>query len=155
MTEEAGQTPSASELSLNHLMLPHHANALGNVHGGEIMKLVDEAGAIVAMRHARRPCVTVAIDSMTFKQPVRVGQLIGCKARVTYVGRSAIEVLVQVHAENVLTRETTHTNSAYVVYVSLGSDGKSTTAPPLILETDEDRRLFAEGEERQRRRTRC
>jgi uncharacterized protein (TIGR00369 family) len=134
-------------------MLPEHANALGNVHGGVIMKMVDEAGAIVAMRHARRPCVTIAIDSMTFKQPVHVGQLMVCSARVTYVGRSSIEVQVLVHAENLLTREVTHTNSAYVVYVSLGPDGRSASAPPLLIETDEDRALAAAGAERQRRRT--
>lgn len=153
MTREAAQSARVSEISLNQLMLPEHANALGNVHGGVIMKMVDEAGAIVAMRHARRPCVTIAIDSMTFKQPVHVGQLMVCQARVTCVGRSSIEVQVLVHAENLLTREVTHTNSAYVVYVSLGPDGKSAPAPPLLLETDEDKRLFAEGTARQLRRT--
>lgn len=153
MTGSPASSPRASEISLNQLMLPEHANGLGNVHGGVIMKMVDEAGAIVAMRHAKRPCVTIAIDSMTFKQPVHVGQLMVCQARVTYVGKSAIEVQVLVHAENLLTREVTHTNSAYVVYVALGSDGRSSAAPPLLLESDEDRRLFAEGEQRQHRRT--
>lgn len=152
MTSDAAQSPRASEISLNQLMLPEHANALGNVHGGVIMKMVDEAGAIAAMRHARRPCVTIAIDSMNFKQPVHVGQLMVCQARVTFVGRSSIEVQVLVHAENLLTREVTHTNSAFLVYVALGTDGKSTSAPPLLLETDEDARLAAAGSERQRRR---
>ncbi len=152
MTSDAAQTPRASEISLNQLMLPEHANALGNVHGGVIMKMVDEAGAIAAMRHARRSCVTIAIDSMTFKQPVHVGQLMVCQARVTYVGRSSIEVQVLVHAENLLTREVTHTNSAFLVYVALGSDGRPTTAPPLLLETDEDHRLAAEGSARQQHR---
>jgi uncharacterized protein (TIGR00369 family) len=153
MTADAAQNARASEISLNMLMLPEHANALGNVHGGVIMKMVDEAGAIAAMRHARRPCVTIAIDSMTFKQPVHVGQLMVCQARVTHVGKSSIEVQVLVHAENLLTREVTHTNSAYVVYVALGTDGKSTSAPQLLLETEEDQRLFNEGAERQKRRT--
>jgi uncharacterized protein (TIGR00369 family) len=153
MTAVAAQSARASEISLNQLMLPEHANALGNVHGGVIMKMVDEAGAIVAMRHAHTPCVTIAIDSMTFKQPVHLGQLLVCQARVTYVGKSSIEVQVLVHAENVMTREITHTNSAYVVYVSLGPDGKSSAAPPLLLETDEDRSLCAAGEARQRHRT--
>jgi uncharacterized protein (TIGR00369 family) len=153
MSSEGPQTASASEISLNQLMLPEHANALGNVHGGVIMKMVDEAGAIAAMRHARKPCVTIAIDSMTFKQPVHVGQLMVCHARVSYVGRSSMEVQVRVHAENLLTREVTHTNSAYAVYVALGPDGKSSPAPELLLETEEDARLFAEGHERQRRRT--
>ena len=152
-TSERAQSARASEISLNQLMLPEHANALGNVHGGVIMKVVDEAGAIAAMRHAHKPCVTIAIDSMTFKQPVHLGQLLVCQARVTYVGKSSIEVQVLVHAENLLTREVTHTNSAYVVYVSLGADGKSAAAPPLLLETDEDRALFTAGEARQRHRT--
>lgn len=152
MTNLEAQSARGSQISLNQLMLPEHANALGNVHGGVIMKIVDEAGAIAAMRHARRPCVTIAIDSMTFKQPVHVGQLMVCQARVTYVGRSSIEVQVLVHAENLLTREVTHTNSAFLVYVALGTDGRSTTAPPLLLETDEDTRLAAEGSERQRHR---
>jgi uncharacterized protein (TIGR00369 family) len=153
MTADGIQSARASEISLNQLMLPEHANALGNVHGGVIMKMVDEAGAIAAMRHAHKPCVTIAIDSMTFKQPVHLGQLLVCQARVSYVGKSSIEVQVLVHAENLLTREVTHTNSAYVVYVALGPDGKSTGAPPLLLETDEDRSLFAAGEQRQRHRT--
>jgi uncharacterized protein (TIGR00369 family) len=153
MSHEAAQSARASEIALNQLMIPEHANALGNVHGGVILKMVDEAGAIVAMRHARLPCVTIAIDSMTFKQPVHVGQLMVCSARVTYVGRSSIEVQVLVHAENLLTREVTHTNSAYVVYVALGPDGKSASAPPLRLETEEDHALAAGGAERQRRRT--
>jgi uncharacterized protein (TIGR00369 family) len=153
MTSDVAQSARTSEISLNMLMLPEHANALGNVHGGVIMKMVDEAGAIVAMRHAQKPCVTIAIDSMTFKQPVHVGQLMVCGARVTYVGRSSIEVQVHVHAENLLTREVTHTNSAYVVYVSLGPDGRPATAVPLLLETEEDHRLFAEGTARQRHRT--
>jgi uncharacterized protein (TIGR00369 family) len=153
MNREGPQAARTSEISLNQLMLPEHANALGNVHGGVIMKMVDEAGAIAAMRHAQRPCVTIAIDSMTFKQPVHVGQLMVCHARVTYVGRSSIEVQVLVHAENLLTREVTHTNSAYAVYVALGPDGKSASVPELLLESEEDARLFAEGHERQRRRT--
>jgi uncharacterized protein (TIGR00369 family) len=151
--DEAPQSVRASEISLNMLMLPEHANALGNVHGGVIMKMVDEAGAIVAMRHARKPCVTIAIDSMTFKQPVHVGQLMVCQARVTYVGKSSVEVQILVHAENLLTREVTHTNSAYAVYVALGGDGRSSSVPELLLETEEDAKLFAAGHERQKRRT--
>jgi acyl-CoA hydrolase len=97
--------------------------------------------------------VTIAIDSMTFKQPVHVGQLMVCQARVTYVGKTSIEVQILVHAENLLTREVTHTNSAYAVYVSLGPDGRPAPAPALVLETEEDHRLHAEGQARQHRRT--
>src|SRR5512147_316563 len=105
------KTPDSSRVTLHQLMLPEHGNALGNVHGGLSMKMVDEAGAIATMRHAQRPCVTSAIDSMTFKQPVHLGDLLVCDARVTYVGRSSIEVSVQVHAENPITSDITHTNS--------------------------------------------
>jgi uncharacterized protein (TIGR00369 family) len=153
MTAPSARRASTSEIALSQLMLPEHANALGNVHGGVIMKMVDEAGAIVAMRHAQAPCVTIAIDSMTFKQPVHVGELMVCKARVTYVGKSSIEVQVHVHAENLLNGQVTHTNSAYVVYVALGPDGKAAPAPPLAVETEEDKRIFNEASERQRRRT--
>ena len=129
-----------SRVELCQLMLPEHANAYGNVHGGVIMKIVDETGGIAAMRHSQRPCVTVAIDEMTFKSPVSVGELICCKASVNYVGRSALEVGVHVHVENPITGKVTHTNSAYLVYVAIDDDGKPCGVPPLLLETDEDRR---------------
>ena len=152
MTLAHTKSASQSRVMLHHLMTPEHANALGNVHGGVIMRLVDECGAICAMRHAHRPCVTIAIDSMTFREPVHVGALLMCEARVSYVGRTSIETSVRVHSENPITGHTTHTNSAYVVYVALGDDGRSTPVPELELETDEDRKLFAEGAERQRHR---
>lgn len=146
------RTSAQSRVMLHHLMTPEHANALGNVHGGVIMRLVDECGAICAMRHAHRPCVTIAIDSMTFRQPVHVGALLMCEARVSYVGRTSIETYVRVHAENPITGQTTHTNSAFVVYVALGDDGRSTAVPTFVLEDDEDRKLFEEGAARQRHR---
>ena len=152
MTLDGAQSARASEISLNQLMLPEHANALGNVHGGVIMRLVDECGAISAMRHAHRPCVTIAIDSMTFREPVHVGALLMCEARVSYVGRTSIETSVRVHSENPITGQTTHTNSAYVVYVALGDDGRPAPVPELALETDEDRELFAAGKARQAHR---
>jgi acyl-CoA hydrolase len=152
MSQPKKKTPESSRVRLHQLMLPEHGNALGNVHGGLIMKMVDEAGAIAAMRHAQRPCVTIAIDSMTFKQPVHLGELLICDARVTYTGRSSIEVSVQVHAENPITSDVTHTNSAHLGYVALGDDGRPCEVPPVELETDDDRRAHAEGELRQRER---
>lgn len=152
MTEAKKKPPEMSRVTLHQLMVPEHGNALGNVHGGLIMKMVDEAGAIAAMRHAQRPCVTVAIDSMIFKKPVHLGELLVCDARVTYVGKSSIEVSVQVHAENPITAAVTHTNSAHLVYVALGADGRPVDVPGLELVTDEDRRAWAEGELRQRER---
>jgi len=152
MTVIPKKSPTLSRVTLHHLMTPEHANALGNVHGGVIMRLVDECGAICAMRHARRPCVTIAIDSMTFREPVHVGALLVCEARVSYVGRTSIETSVRVHSENPVTGQTTHTNSAYVVYVALGDNGRPTTVPELELETEEDRELFLAGRARQEHR---
>ncbi len=139
---------------MHQLMMPTHANALGNVHGGHVMKLVDEAGGIAAMRHAQRPCVTVAMDSMTFHSAVHVGELMSCEALVSYVGRTSIEVEVTVTAENPISGETTHTNSATLVYVALDDAGRPCEVPGLELETDEERRRWRQAEERQTERLR-
>lgn len=133
-------------------MMPEHTNGYGNVHGGVLMKLVDETAAIAAMRHAQRPVVTVAIDSMTFREPVRVNDLITCRARVTYVGKTSIEVGVRVTAENPITGARTHTNTAFLVFVALGDDHRPVEVPQLALETEEDLRRFEEGKLRQRQR---
>ena len=146
------KAPSESRLVLHQLMVPEHANALGNVHGGVILRMVDEAGAICAMRHARRACVTISIDSMTFRQPVHLGELLICTANVTWVGRTSIEVGVNVHSENPITGLVSHTNSAFVVYVALGDDGRPAPATPLALTTEEERATFAAGAARQAHR---
>jgi uncharacterized protein (TIGR00369 family) len=148
----SGKHVKDSQITLNQLMLPHHTNPMGNVHGGEIMKLVDETGALCAIRHAQRPVVTLAIDSMTFHSPVHVGDLVALSASLNWVGRSSIEVGVRVIAENPLTGEQTHTNTAYLVYIALDERGRPTEVPRLILETDEERQRWAEAEARQQRR---
>jgi uncharacterized protein (TIGR00369 family) len=142
----------ASHVTLSQLMQPEHANLLGNVHGGWIMKLVDEAGALASMRHAQRKVVTVAIDSMTFRQPIRIGDLIILNAEVTYTGRTSLEAEVQVLAENPITGEQTHTNTAYLVYVALDDDGKPTVVPPLSPETEAEKRKWKQAKGRQERR---
>lgn len=143
---------SDSQVTLNQQMMPSDANPLGNIHGGYIMKLIDEAGGLAAMRHARRPVVTVAIDSITFLSPVKVGHLLTLHSSVNWVGKTSIEVGVRVEAENPITGEITHTNSAYAVFVALDDYSKPCSVPPLILETDEDRRHWAEAEARQQLR---
>ena len=122
----------ASQISIAQLMQPEHANNLGNVHGGWIMKLVDEAGALACMRHAQRRVVTVAIDSMVFRQPIRIGDLVILNAEVTYTGRTSLEAEVQVVAENPVTGERTHTNTAYLVYVALDDKGYPVSVPPVV-----------------------
>jgi uncharacterized protein (TIGR00369 family) len=141
-----------SELSLHQLMMPEHANMLGNVHGGVIMKMMDETGAICAMRHAGRVCVTLAVDSMKFHSPVHVGHLLCCRGRVTWVGSTSIEVEVHVNAEDAIHGNITHTNSGHFVYVALGDDGRPAKVPGLLLETESDRKSFAEAQSRRERR---
>ncbi len=146
------KTVRASRINIAQLMQPEHANNLGNVHGGWIMKLVDEAGALACMRHAQRRVVTVAIDSMVFRQPIRIGDLVILTAEVTYTGRTSIEAEVQVQAENPITGERNHTNTAYLVYVALDDEGKPTAIPVIKAETEDEEKKLQEGQERQKRR---
>jgi len=153
MTEPLAPKPaSVSRITLSQLMHPEHANLLGNVHGGWIMKLVDEAGALTCMRHAQRKVVTVAIDSMTFRQPIKIGDLVILSAEVTYTGHTSMEVEVQVLAENTITGEQIHTNTAYLVYVALDDEGRPTAVPPLKVETEEDKQKMKQAQVRQEQR---
>jgi uncharacterized protein (TIGR00369 family) len=152
--ELSGKRASASQVELNQQMMPSDANPLGNVHGGQIMKLIDEAGALAAMRHARRPVVTITMDSVSFLSPVRVGHLLTLRGSVNWVGRTSLEVGVRVEAENPITGDITHTNSAYAVYVALDDSGKPCSVPPLILETEVERRHWDEAQARQEIRLR-
>jgi len=144
-----GKPVSASRITLSQLMQPEHANNLGNVHGGWIMKLVDEAGALAAMRHAQKRVVTIAVDQMVFRHPIRTTDLIILNAEVSYTGRTSIETEVQVIAENPITGERWHTNTAYVVYVALDEGGHPTPVPPLIPETEAQRSRMETGSQRQ------
>jgi len=143
---------SASRISIAQLMQPEHANNLGNVHGGWIMKLVDEAGALACMRHAQRRVVTVAIDQMIFRQPIRIGDLVNLKAEVTYVGRTSLEAEVQVTAEDPVSGKQTHTNTAYLVYVAQDKNGHPAPVPPLYAETDEEKLRMQQARARQKHR---
>ena len=143
---------SASRTTLSQLMHPEHANLLGNVHGGWIMKLVDEAGALACMRHSQRKVVTVTIDSMDFRQPIRLGDLVILNAEVSYTGRTSMEAAVEVLAENPITGEQTHANTAYLVYVALDDSGRPTPVPPLQAETEEEKQRMEHAQERQQKR---
>ena len=137
---------SLSEYS--ELALPTDANGLGNVLGGKVMHLVDLAGAMAAIRHARRRCVTASVDSLHFLHPVRIGQLIVLRSSVNRVFRSSMEVGVQVETETLMTGEKLHTCSAYLTFVALDEHGKAMEAPPVIPETDEEKRRYQQAGER-------
>ena len=145
----AGKTPSASRVSLAQLMQPSDANIMGNVHGGVIMKLVDEVGALACMRHSQHRVVTIAVDQMTFRQPIRLGDVVTLIAEVSYVGRTSMETEIHVVAESPLTGDCTFTNNAYVVYVALDPDGQPAAVPPLLPENEAQRQRMEDGKARQ------
>jgi uncharacterized protein (TIGR00369 family) len=147
-----GKKVSDSRVVLAQLMQPIHANNHGNVHGGEIMRLMDEAGALACMRHAGHRVVTVAVDRMTFRQPIHLGDLVTLTAEVSYVGRTSLEAEVLVSAENPITGECVYTNTAYLVYVALGDDGQPVQVPSLIPEDEDQRERMEEGRGRQEHR---
>jgi acyl-CoA hydrolase len=137
---------SASEYS--ELALPTDANVLGHVLGGKVMHLVDVAAALTAIRHARKPVVTASVDSLHFLHPVQIGQLIHLRSAVNRVFRTSMELGVKVMAEDLMTGSLVHTCSAYLTFVALDEHGKATVAPPVIPETEEEKRRYAEAAER-------
>ena len=138
---------------MTELVLPQHANVHGTVLGGTVMHWVDLAAAMVANRHSRRPVVTAAFDEMSFLAPVLVGQIALLHARLTLVDHSSMEIRVDVRSEDVLTGEQRRTGTAYVTFVALDPvTRRPTPAPPLLLETDEERREHERALERRRQR---
>jgi acyl-CoA hydrolase len=146
MSEAKPVRASVSEYS--ELALPNDANGLGNVLGGKVMHLVDLAAAMAAIRHARRPVVTAAVDSMHFLHPVRIGQLIVLRSSVNRVFRSSMEVGVKVETENLLTGAKLHTCSAYLTFVALDDKGKAVPVFPVIPESDDEKRRYEQAGER-------
>jgi acyl-CoA hydrolase len=130
------------------MMIPQDANPAGNVHGGVVVKIIDEAAGVVAARHARTNVVTASIDRMDFHTPVLVGDLLFFKASLNYVGRTSMEIGVRVEAENLITGEVRRAASAYLTFVALDPEGRPVPVPPLILETDEERRRNSDARAR-------
>ena len=128
--ELAPKPPSASKVTLSQHMDLAHANFMGNVHGGEIMKLIDTAAGIAASRHAGGPVVTASLDEMSFLHPVHVGDVVLVHASVNDVGRTSLEVGVRVEAEEILSGRRTHTSSAYLVFVALDERGRCRGCSP-------------------------
>ena len=133
---------------MSRTMLPSDANPYGNVHGGEVMKLIDAVAGAAATRHARTRVVTARIDELSFLAPVFVGHLVTAKASVNHVGRTSMEVGVRVEAEDMLTGNVVHVSSAYLVFVATDEQGRPKPLPPLIAETDDERRRMKAAEAR-------
>jgi acyl-CoA hydrolase len=159
--EPAPLTPrpmSDSKSVLSQVMLPNDANPMGNVHGGSIMKMVDVGAAVAAMRHSRRQVVTVALDHMSFLEPVYIGDLVTVTACVEYVGRTSMLVRAEVQAENPASGRKAHTSSCMLTYVALDDEGRPASVPPVLAETPEEqarmeeaRRLYERAKEERAR----
>ncbi len=144
----------ASKTILSMQMLPVDANPMGNVHGGTILKHVDTAAAVAALRHARTNVVSASIDRMDFYHPVYVGNLLILKASVNYAGRTSMEVGVRIEAEDLKKGKVAHTGSSYVTYVALDDRGKPTEVPEVVPETLEEKRRWRDGKVRREQRLR-
>jgi len=156
MSEQAAsrvaKTVADTRITLAQVMNPADANFQGTIHGGVIMKLIDEAAGVSAYRFCRRRVVTAHIDQIDFHHPVQIGSLVTIKASVNYAGRTSVEIGVRVESEDLTTGDVTHTNSAYLVFVALNANGRPADVPELVAETDEDRRRWDEAKARRERR---
>jgi acyl-CoA hydrolase len=148
----AAHPVSYSEVTMTQLMVPQWVNLHGTVHGGYILQLTDQIAYVVASRHAGRPTVTASFDEVDFRSPIHVGDVVTLHARVNYAGRTSMEIGVRVEAEDLLTRETRHTNSCYVTMVAIDDAGRPAPVPQLLLVSDEERARQARAAARRRAR---
>ncbi len=152
MSELEPRHVASSHVTLVQLMEITDANIAGIVHGGVVMKLVDTAAGLAAFKHAGGLCVTVSMDEMSFLAPVHVGDTVTVRASVNDVGTTSLEVGVRVESEDLHTGVRTHTSSAYLVFVAFDDDGKPTAVPPLVAETEQERRRQREAKIRRETR---
>ncbi len=143
---------SDSESHISRVMMPTDANIAGNVFGGTILKMIDEVSGLVALRHCNSNVVTASIEHMDFLYPVHIGDLLTLDAKLTYVGNSSMEVTVNVTAENLITGESHSAGDSLVTMVALDRDGHPRPVPKLVLVNDQERKAFAEGDERRKKR---
>jgi len=147
-----GRPVRDSMAEYTELTLPNDANSLGTLFGGKLMQYVDVAASLAAARHARCPVVTASVDYMTFLQPIRIGQLVVLKSAVNRVFRTSMEVGVKVFVEDLLTGEVRHVSSAYLTFVGLDQHRKRVVLPPVIPESEEEKRRFDQAAHRREQR---
>jgi len=152
VTSAPGKRVSDSASETLQVVLPNDTNPLGNALGGTVMHWIDLVAAITAYRHSRRPVVTVSMERLDFRAPIRLGHLVALKARLHYVGRTSMEVGVDVYAEDPKTGQQVQTSSALVTYVALNDAGRPAPVPPLIVTTDEERARFDAARQRRKER---
>ena len=146
------KTPNQSTTVTSRIMMPTDANVLGTVFGGTILKLIDEAAAMAAFKHARKNVVTASIDRMDFHSPVHVGDMIRLIGTVNFVHKTSMEVGVRVESEQMLTGRVTHTGTCYLTFVCLDANDHPTEVPALNPESTDEKRRWSEAEERRKMR---
>jgi acyl-CoA hydrolase len=149
-----GKPTSAARSTLSRIMTVLDTNLLGTVHGGVVMKLVDDVAGVVAQRHSGGPAVTASMDEMAFLEPIRVGDLVHAEAQVNWTGTTSLEVGVRVLAEpwNEAGVAPVRVATAYLAFVALDADGNPRAVPPVLPETEEDHRRFGEAQIRRTHR---
>lgn len=148
------RTAGHSSVTLVQVMLPHQGNSAGNVHGGEIMKMMDSAGGVVAARHAHSNVVTAKVEELNFLRPVHIGDLVFAHARLVFVSRTSMEVRVEVETENLSSEKRHKALTASFIFVALDETGHPREVPPLLITTEEGERLFEAGRKRYEARKR-
>lgn len=141
-----------SQVTFADLAEPHSQNVAGTLFGGVLLGFVDRAAAFCAMKHCGRPVVTKSFDSVEFNEPIFIGELVVALASVNYTGTTSMEVGVRVLAQNPITGEERHTNTCYATFVALDEHGRPTRVPPVLPETDEERRRYEDGRRRREER---
>ena len=143
---------SFSTGQITTFVMPHMQNVRGDLFGGELMALVDQAAAVAAIRHAGGPAVTASIERVDFRERIPVGALVSCVATVDYVGNSSMDITVEVYSERVSSGEKRHTHTAHVVFVAVDDDGKPKRVPRLVPETEEERARYARAQAHRKRK---
>ena len=146
------RTVSASQSEMTELILPNDTNTMGNLLGGRLMHFIDLVGAMAAYRHSRRPVVTASMEHIDFIAPVHIGDLLILKASVNRVFTRSMEVGVKVWVENAMVGVTRHVASAYLTFVAIDEQGRSVPVPPMLSETSEEQRRFADAGRRREQR---
>jgi acyl-CoA hydrolase len=148
-----GRSIAYSRSTTRRLMELIDANAHGNVHGGVIMRLTDESAAIVAIKHSQCPTVVTArVERFDFLAPAFIGDVVSVHCEMHFVGRTSMEVGVEIMAENIITGEVRHIGSSYVIYVALDENGKPTPVPPLVAADDEEKEIIERAYTRRMKR---
>jgi acyl-CoA hydrolase len=148
MNSNKPRSPKESLVEMREMVMPNHTNPQNTIFGGVVMSWIDIAAAMCASRHCARPVVTVHIDTITFKEPIKIGHHVRIVARLTYVGNTSMEIEVVVHSENPYTGDSRVTTTAFLTFVAVNEFGKPVSVPPMKIETDEEKKRFSDGKKR-------